>query len=129
MKTVFDLSTPAKRFRFVAVAEAITWAALLVAMYFKWVEGHESAVRIPGMVHGIVFLAFVAVSFLTARALKWNLITLGLALVSSLPPFGTLVFEWWARRSGRLAELSAAVQEPAGDRDGEAPVEHAKMDV
>ena len=59
--------------------------------------GPRAAVRIPGMVHGVVFLAFVAVSFLTAYALKWNLLTLGLALVSSIPPFGTLVFEWWAR--------------------------------
>jgi integral membrane protein len=108
MSSFFDLSTPAKRFRFVAVAEAITWAALLIAMYFKWVQGHEAAVRIPGMVHGVVFLAFVAVSFLTAYALKWNLLTLGLALVSSIPPFGTLIFEWWARRAGHLAELSEA---------------------
>ncbi|MFT4200233.1 DUF3817 domain-containing protein [Gordonia sp. (in: high G+C Gram-positive bacteria)] len=126
MTSFFDLSTPAKRFRFVAVAEAVTWAALLVAMYFKWVKGHEEAVRIPGMVHGIVFLAFVALSFLTAYALKWNLVVLGLAVVSSLPPFGTLVFEWWARRNGHLAELS---DEIGANRDGDGPRAHDKIDV
>ncbi|GAA3030800.1 DUF3817 domain-containing protein [Gordonia defluvii] len=126
MTSFFDLSTPAKRFRFVAVAEAITWAALLVAMYFKWVQGIDSAVRIPGMVHGIVFLAFVVVSFLTAYALKWNLLTLGLALVSSLPPFGTLVFEWWARRAGHLAELSDGAAAP---EVGAPPHERDKIDV
>ncbi len=126
MTSIFDLSTPAKRFRFVAVAEAITWAALLIAMYFKWVLGHDSAVRIPGMVHGVVFLAFVVLAFLTARALKWNLVVLGLALVSSLPPFGTLVFEWWAGRAGHLAELSA---DAGAAGSGDTAREHDKLDV
>ena len=102
MTQIFDLSTPAKRFRFVAVAEAITWAALLVAMFFKWVLGHEEAVAIPGMVHGIVFVIFVAVSLLTWHQLKWSVGVTALALISSIPPFGTLVFEIWAQRTGRL---------------------------
>ncbi|UAK38620.1 DUF3817 domain-containing protein [Gordonia bronchialis] len=112
MTQIFDLSTPAKRFRFVAVAEAITWAALLVAMFFKWVLGHEEAVAIPGMVHGIVFVIFVAVSLLTWHQLKWSVGVTALALISSIPPFGTLVFEWWARRNGHLAELSDASAAP-----------------
>ncbi|MCH5645455.1 MULTISPECIES: DUF3817 domain-containing protein [unclassified Gordonia (in: high G+C Gram-positive bacteria)] len=106
MNQIFDLSTPAKRFRFVAVAEAITWAALLVAMFFKWVLGHEEAVAVPGMVHGIVFMVFVAVSLISWRQLRWSVGVTALALISSIPPFGTLVFEWWAKRNGHLAELS-----------------------
>ena len=107
MRQFFDLSTPAKRFRFVAVLEAITWAALLVAMFFKWVLGYTEAVAVPGMVHGIVFVAFVLISIVTAVSLRWSLGVTLLALISSIPPFGTLVFEWWARRNGHLAELSA----------------------
>ncbi len=108
MRQFFDLSTPAKRFRFVAVLEAITWAALLVAMFFKWVLGHDEAVQIPGMTHGIVFMVFVVISLLTAFSLRWSVKVTGLALFSSIPPFGTLVFEWWARRNGHLAELSVS---------------------
>ncbi|MFW0796504.1 DUF3817 domain-containing protein [Gordonia sp. CPCC 205515] len=106
MSQLFDLSTPAKRFRLVAIAEAITWLALLIAMFFKWVLGHTEAVAVPGMVHGIVFVVFVLVSLLTARQLRWSLSVTGLALISSIPPFGTIVFEWWAQRNGHLAELS-----------------------
>ena len=106
MKSFFDLSTPAKRFRFVAVLEAITWLALLIAMFFKWVLGHAEAVQVPGMVHGIVFVIFVLTTLVTHFALKWSPKVTLLALISSIPPFGTLVFEWWARRSGHLAELS-----------------------
>ncbi len=103
---IFDVSTPAKRFRLVAVAEAITWAALIVAMIIKRVADQPEAIFYPGLIHGIVFVAFCVVALLTARALKWNLVVTGLALLSSLPPFGTLVFEWWAARNGHLAELS-----------------------
>lgn len=106
MSQILDLSTPAKRFRFVAVAEAITWLALLVAMFFKWVLGHSEAVAVPGMVHGIVFIVFVLTSLVTARQLRWSMSITGLALISSIPPFGTIVFEWWAQRNGHLAELS-----------------------
>lgn len=107
MTNILDLSTPAKRFRLVAIWEAITWLALLIAMFFKWVLGHEEAIRIPGMVHGIAgFMLFVVVALATAWSLKWDLKTIFLALVSSVPPFGTIVFERWAVRTGRLGELS-----------------------
>ncbi|MGZ4516614.1 MAG: DUF3817 domain-containing protein, partial [Mycobacteriaceae bacterium] len=39
MASMTDLSTPAARFRLVAVLEAISWAGLLIAMFFKWVIG------------------------------------------------------------------------------------------
>lgn len=119
MTTIFDLSTPAKRFRLVAIWEAVTWLALLIAMFFKWVLGYEEAIRIPGMVHGVAgFMLFVVVTFITAWALKWDIKTTFLALVSSVPPFGTIVFERWAVKTGRLAELS----EPGSRQDAPATV-------
>lgn len=104
----FDLSTPAKRFRFVAVLEAVSWLGLLIGMAFKWLpeNGNEIGVKIFGPIHGGIFILFVLVSLLTAKALSWDPKTTLLALVSSVPPFGTLVFEVWAVRAGRLAELS-----------------------
>ena len=59
VKDFFDFSTPAKRFRFVAILEAITWFALIIAMIVKRVADNDGAVQVPGMVHGIVFIAFV----------------------------------------------------------------------
>ncbi|NLE80980.1 MAG: DUF3817 domain-containing protein [Rhodococcus sp.] len=106
MPKILDVSTPAKRFRLIAYLEALTWAALLVAMFFKWVLGYEEAVSIPGMLHGVVFMLFVAVALVTAVQLKWDLKVTALALLSSIPPFGTVFFEIWAARTGRLAELS-----------------------
>lgn len=102
MRSVLEPRTVARVFRIVAILEAISWLALLIAMYFKWVEGHAEAVAVPGMVHGIIFVGFVLVSLVTAYVLRWTVSTTAWALFSSIPPFGTLVFELWAQRSGRL---------------------------
>ena len=116
MANIFDVSTPAKRFRLVAWWEAVTWAALLVAMFFKWVLGHEEAIRIPGMVHGTAgFLVFIVVALLTAWSLKWDIKTTILALISSAPPFGTVIFERWAVRNGKLGELSTEFEASKGN--------------
>lgn len=116
MANILDVSTAAKRFRLVALWEAVTWAALLVAMFFKWVLGYEEAIRIPGMVHGIAgFMLYVVVTLVTAWSLKWDVKTLLLALVSSVPPFMTIWFERWAARNGRLGELSVPGPSAAGE--------------
>lgn len=113
MRGFFDLSTPAKRFRFIAWFEALTWAALLAAMIAKYGFGFDEAVMVPGMVHGVLgFIPFVLITLAVAAPLGWNKTVTFWALVSSVPPFGSVVFEIWAQRTGRLAELSAA---PAAD--------------
>ncbi|MFD4470164.1 DUF3817 domain-containing protein [Rhodococcus sp. NPDC058505] len=119
MANIFDLSTPAKRFRFVAILEAFTWAGLLLGMAFKYLpeNGNEIGVKIFGPFHGAVFVLFIVVALLTARALKWNLVTTGLALLSSIPPFFTILFEWWAKRTGQLGELSATPAAAATARE------------
>ena len=108
MRNIFDLSTTAKRFRFVAVLEALTWLGLLIGMAFKYIpsDGNEIGVKIFGPIHGGVFVLFIVVAVLTAVKLRWDVLTALLAVVSSVPPFGTVVFEMWAVRTGRLAELS-----------------------
>ena len=109
MANILDLSTTAKRFRCIAVLEAFTWLGLLIGMAFKYIpaEGNEIGVKIFGPVHGAVFMLYLVVAVLTALKFKWNAVTTLLALVASLPPFGTVVFEMWAARTGKLAELSS----------------------
>ncbi len=115
MRNFFDLSTTATRFRFIAVLEALTWLGLIVAMGFKWLPDpqNDGAVRIPGMVHGAVFMIYLLVTVVTAMKLKWNVVTTLIALAASIPPFGTVVFEVWAARTGKLGELSTSQPTPA----------------
>lgn len=106
---LFDLGTAAKRFRFVAFLEAVSWVFLIIGMVYKRLpepQRTETPVQIFGMIHGVIFVVFLVVAVLAARANKWNATTTALALVSSIPPFCTAIFELWAARTGKLAELS-----------------------
>ncbi|WP_442943966.1 DUF3817 domain-containing protein [Nocardia sp. NBC_00508] len=110
MGNVFDLSTVAKRFRFIAVLEAISWVLLIIGMVFKRIpEPVMWPVKVFGMTHGIVFVLFVIAAIVAARELGWNAKTTILALASSIPPFCTVLFEVWAVRAGQLGELSNGI--------------------
>jgi len=93
----------ATAFRVVAFAEALSWLGLLTGMFFKYVvEAGDRGVHIFGPVHGTVFLTYLLVTLITWRAQRWPLHVALLALAASVPPFCTVVFEEWARRTGRL---------------------------
>jgi len=90
-------------FMVVAFAEACSWVGLLVGMYGKYIgDAGEHGVEVFGRIHGIVVLVYVAVALLASRRLRWDGRTTVLALLASVPPLATLVFERWAARSGRL---------------------------
>jgi integral membrane protein len=90
-------------FRVAAVAEAFSWAGLLIGMFFKHVVGNgDGGVPVLGMVHGVVFVAYVLVSLAVFKPLAWRGKTLVLALLSSIPPLFTWLFEKWALRNGKL---------------------------
>jgi integral membrane protein len=90
-------------FRAVAIAEALSWTGLLVGMVFKYlVVGDEIGVKIFGPIHGGLFLLYLTVTMLVRRPLRWGTTTTVLALIASVPPLGTLIFERWATRTGRL---------------------------
>jgi len=90
-------------FRVVAVAEALSWTGLLIGMVFKYlVVGDDIGVKIFGPIHGGLFVLYLVVTVLVRRQLRWSAGTTVLAFVASVPPLGTLVFERWATRTGRL---------------------------
>ncbi|WP_018683005.1 DUF3817 domain-containing protein [Actinokineospora enzanensis] len=103
------MSTPAGRFRAVALAEAVSWIGLLAGMFVKYFTDYgDLGVRIFGSVHGAVFVAYVLVTFFTSRQQGWNRRTTLWALVCSVPPLATLIYERWALRTGKL--------DPVGER-------------
>lgn len=91
-------------FSIVAIIEAVTWTGLLAGMYFKYVpETTELGVRIFGSLHGAAFICYVLITIIVARQQRWRTRwTTVVALAASIPPFGTLAFEFWARKTGLL---------------------------
>lgn len=103
-------STARTIFRTVAIAEALSWALLLAAMFCKWILEsepfglHEGGVPVAGPIHGVIFMLYVASCILATVVFRWDRRTTLLALASSIPPFCTYWFEKVADRQGKLAE-------------------------
>ena len=90
-------------FRVIAIAEAISWAGLLIGMLFKYVlSDNEIGVQVFGPIHGVIFVAYVVATLVAARSCGWSKPVTLVGLVASIPPFATYVFEVWAERTGRL---------------------------
>lgn len=90
-------------FRGVAVAEAVSWCGLLAGMFVKYMlDRGDRGVEVFGQIHGIVVLVYAAAALVTWRRQHWIPRTLVLALLASVPPFGSIVFERWATRTGQL---------------------------
>ena len=72
--------------------EGISYLLLLgIAMPMKYFFGFPMAVKIVGMAHGVLFIAYCLLLALQMRANKWNLL-FGIHLfVATLIPFGTFV--------------------------------------
>lgn len=96
-----------RRFRLVALLEGVSFVLLLfVAMPLKYLAGLPLAVRIVGMVHGLLFIAFVYALFRAAGERDWPIGRMAVAFVSSLIPFATFVFDRSLRRE--IEALGAA---------------------
>ncbi len=106
-----DQRTVARGFRLIALLEAVSWIGLLVGMYFKYLGSPrtEIGVKVFGMAHGLIFVAFVAAALLAGLVFKWGLGTFLLAAVASIVPLGSVIFLIWADRNDRLDELSPAL--------------------
>lgn len=95
------LSRPLDLFRTVAVAEAITWALLLSGMVLKYgTHTTDMAVKVFGMIHGIVFISYVVTTVTVWIDQKWTVRRGVGALLASIPPFVTIVVELLAVRRG-----------------------------
>ncbi len=101
-----------RAFTAVAVLEALTWVGLLTGMYVKYVpQTTEAGVQLFGPVHGAAFVAYLVMAVLAWRVLRWSSGTLVVAVVCSVPPLFTVVFEVWAARTGRLTPTRGRVRE------------------
>lgn len=91
-------------FRVAAALEATTWLGLLIGMAVKYLGGGEGGVTVFGPIHGVVVLGYVAATLWAASVFGWGGRTVWKALLASVPPLGSVVFERWATRTGRLPE-------------------------
>jgi integral membrane protein len=85
---------PAQRFKWTAYAEGASFLVLLaVAMPLKYLLGLPLAVRVVGLLHGVLFLLYIVLVFDGIGSGRFNAKTAALAMLASLLPFGPFLFE------------------------------------
>ena len=106
-----------RAFRILAVAEAFSWAALLIGMYFKWIAGTtEIGVQVAGPIHGALFVGYGVAALVLWRVQRWPFTVALFAGLSAVFPFATILFERWADKRGLLAAADAVASAPETSR-------------
>jgi integral membrane protein len=84
------IKTALGRLRIVAFLEGISFLVLLcIAMPLKYMADIPGPVRVVGMAHGVLFIAYVFLLLQVALELRWKFSRAVLAFIASLVPFGT----------------------------------------
>ncbi|MBK5220709.1 MAG: DUF3817 domain-containing protein [Thermoleophilia bacterium] len=92
-----------KTFRYVALAEATSFLALLIAAVIKRTDGSEVGVQILGPIHGLLFISYVVIALMIRAEQGWSAKVTFWILVGAVLPFGGYVVDWWLLREQRRA--------------------------
>ena len=79
-----------RAFRLVALLEGVSYILLLfIATPIKYLKGDEQWVKLLGMPHGLLFIAYIILAYLLKDEENWEKRELFFILIASLIPFGT----------------------------------------
>lgn len=79
-----------KTFRIVAFLEGVSYLLLMAAAIYKRMpDGNDAYVKLLGMPHGLLFVAYIAIAILLRSTFQWDNKTFAIILLGSLIPFGT----------------------------------------
>ncbi len=92
-----------RQFRIAALAEAVSFLALLVATYFKHSAGNPAGVSVLGPIHGTLFLLYVAGALLIRSRMGWSLLNTVAVLAGAVLPFGGFVVDRWIAQQAQVS--------------------------
>ena len=81
--------------RVISYLEGISYILLLfIAVPIKYYANDPSLVKLLGMPHGLLFVAYVLLSFVSSKEYRWNSKKTLVVLISSVIPFGTFYVDY-----------------------------------
>lgn len=100
------MRNPVLILRSVAFLEAISFLLLLgIAMPLKHFAGIPEAVRIVGLIHGLLFIALCLVLWQVWRKANWSIRRALLVFVSAFIPFGPFLIDRYLHQYAAEYEL------------------------
>jgi integral membrane protein len=79
-----------KLLKVIGIIEGVSLLLLFgVAMPIKYGLGEPIAVEVVGMLHGVLFIAYIILVLIVGTMYRWRLLKIGLAMLASVVPFGT----------------------------------------
>ena len=83
-----------KIFKITALLEGVSFILLLfIATPIKYLYEDPQYVKLLGMPHGILFMAYVALAFMLKKDLNWTNRQFKIILLDSIIPFGTFYID------------------------------------
>ncbi|MCT4700101.1 MULTISPECIES: DUF3817 domain-containing protein [Tenacibaculum] len=77
-------------FKIVSLLEGVSYLLLLfIATPIKYLQGNPEYVKMLGMPHGLLFVAYIIIAIMLKFELKWSSKTFGIVCLLSILPFGT----------------------------------------
>lgn len=94
-------------FKIAAIAEACGWTLLILGIAIERyvLPGNQTSVLLAGRVHGMLFFAYAIASVGLYPTLNWSRKKSFIALLASIPPYGSLLFEQWAQYKRNIENL------------------------
>jgi integral membrane protein len=87
-------SNPIPLLRHLAIIEGLSFLVLLfVAMPLKYAAGMPVAVRVVGLVHGVLFIALCVILVRTTIVARWKMGRAALVFLAALLPFGPFLID------------------------------------
>ena len=84
-----------KVLRVISYLEGISYILLLfIAVPIKYYANDPSIVKLLGMPHGLLFVAYVILSLVSSKEYRWNSKKTLIVLISSVIPFGTFYVDY-----------------------------------
>lgn len=94
MHKVYNMPKLLPTFRIIALLEGVSYILLLfIATPIKYLYEDPQYVKMLGMPHGILFMAYVVLAVLISGDMKWSTRTLWIVLIASIIPFGTFYID------------------------------------
>lgn len=89
------MKTQLTLFRIVAFLEGVSYILLLfIATPIKYLMDEPKYVKLLGMPHGLLFMAYIVLAVIIGAKLKWDKKIMRSVLLASIIPFGTFYIDY-----------------------------------